>query len=161
MYGSCLAIAAGENKSKLMKYFLHEHEIPVDDREILLNGFKENGWTALHWASIKGNKHPAKILIKRGANINAVSENDMDKTPLLFALSSGQIEMAKILIKLGADVNKTDKNGVAPLSYALETRNRELIKYMIKHGAMLEEYAKKPLEEMLMEMFGVKDVQDI
>lgn len=161
IYGSCLAITAGENKSKVLKYFLRKHEIPVDDREILLNGYEENGWTALHWASVKGNKHPAKILIKRGANVNAVSETDMDKTPLLFALGSGQIEMAKILIKRGADVNKPDKNGVAPLSYALETRNRDLIRYMIKHGAMLEEYAKKPLEEMLMELFGVKEIEDI
>jgi ankyrin repeat protein len=161
IYGSCLVIAAGEGNIRMTKYFLQNHSIPVDDREINLTGYQENGWTALHWASVKGNIRTAKILLKRGANINAISEYDIDKTPLLFSLSYNQIQMAKLLIRKGADVNKADNNGLAPLSYALENQNRELIRYLIKHGAILEEYAKKPPEEMLMELFGVKDIEDI
>jgi ankyrin repeat protein len=161
IYGSCLAIAAGENKVNHLKYFIRKCKIPVDDREIILNDFKENGWTPLQWASVKGNKRAVKYLIKRGADINAVSENDFNQSPLLFAINFKQIETAKLLVKLGADVNQKDLFGVVPLTCALEIQNRELVKYLIEHGAMPEEYAERPLEDMLLELFGVKRVEDL
>jgi ankyrin repeat protein len=161
VYGSCLAVASGESKSRMMKYFLTKQQIPVDDREITPNGFRENGWTALHWAAVMGNMRPAKILIHKGSNLNSISENDDSKTPLIFAINNDRIQMAKLLIRRGADVNLADQKGMAPLMYALNKGNRDLIKFMIAHGAILDEYADKSLEEMLLELFGVKNINDL
>ncbi len=161
IYGSCLAIAAGEGKIDQLKYFIRKHKIPVDDREVLLNDFTEDGWTALHWASVKGNNRSVKYLLRHGANINAISVIDYNQSPLLFAIDFNQIETAKLLIKKGADVNQKDLFGVAPLTYALEIQNKELVKYLVKHGAMLEEYAERPLEEMLLDLFGVSRIEDL
>jgi ankyrin repeat protein len=161
IYGSCMAIAAGENKVGQLRYFTRSCKIPIDDREIILNDYREIGWTALQWASVKGNKRAVKYLVRHGADINALSENDYNQTPLLFAINFRQVETAKLLVKLGADVNCKDMFGTAPLTCALEIQSRELVKYLIKNGAVLEEYADRPLEEMLLELFGVKRIEDL
>jgi ankyrin repeat protein len=161
IYGSCLAAAAGENKVDQVRYFIRKLKIPVDDREIFLNDYKEEGWTALQWASVKGNNRSLKYLIRQGANINAVSVNDYNQSPLLFAINFHQIEAAKILIDKGADVNQKDLFGVAPLTYALEIQSRELVKSLVKHGAILEENNDRPLEEMLLDLFGVSRIEDL
>jgi ankyrin repeat protein len=161
IYGSCMAVAAGEGKISQLKYFMRKHNIPVDDREVILTDDKENGWTALHWASVKGNNRVARYLIRHGADLNAISENDFNQSPLLFAINFKQIKTAKLLIKSGADVNQKDLFGVVPLTCALEIQNRELVKCLVKHGAVLEEYAERPLEEMLLDLFGVKRIEDL
>jgi uncharacterized protein len=161
IYGSCMAVAAGENKSRLLKYFLHKHHIPADDREINLNGYLENGWTSLHWASVRGNNRPVKVLIRKGADIDAVSEFDQNKTPLLFAIEFSRFGTAEILIRRGADVNKEDTNGLTSLNYALEQKNSDMVKYLVKRGAIPGEQSEKTLNEMLMEQFGVTDISKL
>jgi uncharacterized protein len=161
IYGSCLVTAAGENKLNILKYFLRKQDIPIDDREIILTESKENGWTALQWAAVRGNNRIAKYLIRHGADINAISENDFNQTPLLFAINFKNIKTAKLLIRLGADVNQGDLFGVSPLTYALEIQSKELVKYLVQHGAILEPNSSRPLEEMLLELFGVKNIKDL
>jgi ankyrin repeat protein len=161
IYGSCLAIAAGEDKVDQLKYFIRKQRIPVDDREIIINDNSEDGWTALQWASVKGNIRSLKYLLRRGADINAISVNDYNQTPLLFAINFNQVEAAMLLIKRGANVNQKDLFGVTPLTYALEIQNKELVKCLVKNGARLEEYNERPLEEMLLDLFGVKRIEDL
>lgn len=65
-YGSCLVIAAGEGKLDILKYLL-KLGIPVDEKE----NESKFGWTAIQWASVKGNTKIVKYLIKKGAKVNS------------------------------------------------------------------------------------------
>lgn len=161
IYGSMMAIAAGENKMDLLKYLLHKHKIPIEDKEINFYENKDNGWTALQWAVVKGNNDMVEYLIKKGANINAPAETDMNQTPLILAINFNRNSTAQLLISLGADVNIKDDFGAAPLNYAFLTKNRELVKYLVDHGARLPGVESETFKKLLEEHFGVTNMDDL
>lgn len=134
-YGSCLVIAAGENKLDILKYLLVNQKIPIEDKEINLDENTENGWTALQWASVQGNLDIINYLVKNGANINSIAETENNATPLIFALMFNHKEAAKLLIDLGADINKKDSKHLSPLDHAIYLNDNDLINLMIEKGA--------------------------
>jgi ankyrin repeat protein len=161
IYGSCLAIAAGENKFNLVKYLIHQHKINVNDREINLRENKANGWTALHWAVVRGNERIVKYLLREGADINAVAYTDFQQTPLILAINFRQVEIAHILIKKGANLNLTDKFQSSALVYAFEIQSRSLVKALIERGAEYRDKRQWELEELLYEVFGVYSIDEL
>jgi ankyrin repeat protein len=71
--------------------------------KILSKGAKINqpGWSALHYASIKGHTKIVSLLLSKGANVNEPSPDG--DTPLILAVRSGDINTVQALIKAGAD----------------------------------------------------------
>ncbi len=67
----------------------------------------------------------AKLLIEKGANINAL--NDSHKTPLHWAISTSNIRGVKLLIEHKADINIKDNDGKTPydLTEALYYRDKK------------------------------------
>lgn len=63
----------------------------------------------LHRASRLGAFEAAKVLISRGADLNAKTGAEL--TPLHYAASYGHLEIAKLLIDCGADVSMADYTG--------------------------------------------------
>ena len=63
----------------------------------------ESGSTPLHFATFKGHKEIAELLIAKGADLNA--KDKKGRTPLFGAAQDGQKEIAELLIAKGADVN--------------------------------------------------------
>ena len=59
--------------------------------------------TALMYAAAQDYKDVVKALVKHGANVNAVSDNN--QTALMWAAASGFTDVAKALLKAGADPN--------------------------------------------------------
>ncbi|CCZ21866.1 fOG: Ankyrin repeat [Acetobacter sp. CAG:977] len=59
-----------------------------------------------------------KILIKRGADVNAKNKTD-GSTPLMCAVRKLNVNAVKLLLKKGADVNAADKDGKTPLMHAV------------------------------------------
>lgn len=161
IYGSIMAIAAGENKMELMKYLLQKQKLSLEDREINFYESKENGWTALQWASVKGHLDMIRYLVKKGANINAPAETDMNQTPLILAINFNQEKAAELLIELGADVNIKDDFGAAPLNYAFLTKNRKLVKFLVNHDAKLPGVNADTFMKLLEEHFGVTNMDDL
>ena len=160
MYGSCLVTAAGEGKIDILKYLLHNENVPIDDPEINLYDNLENGWSALHWAAAKGNTEVIEFLIKEGANINAPAATDYNQTPLLFALRYGKNEAAKLLIDLGADINQKDGYDNSPLILAVHNRNKELVKYLIEKGARPGVQGLN-INDLLKQYFRVESYQEL
>jgi len=132
-YGNLIGIAAGENKLELLKYFIEELNIDIEDIEYNPETKKADGWNALQWAANKGHIKIAEYLLEKGANINANPGNS-GSTALMYAISSENEDLAELLIKKGADVNKMNKEFIAPLYYA---KNKRIIELLIKNNALI------------------------
>lgn len=83
-----------------------------------------------------GDAKVVKELLEKGANPNAVSEDDWPAISLAAMRADAQAEeIVRILVNAGADLNVRDANGETPLMNAITTNNPKLVKYMIEHGA--------------------------
>ncbi len=83
------------------------------------------GSTPLHDAALSGNhsegtKDLIEVLLKHGANINAV-DSDTTSTPLHYAASFDRLEAVKTLVRHGADISL--KNSMGFTAFQLAARN--------------------------------------
>lgn len=87
-----------------------------------------NGWTLLHLAAQCGNEKIIRLLLSRGANIEALDE---DKgTPLMLACNTGfsgklSSSVVALLLDRGANPNAKDQNGNTALSLIRSSRINE------------------------------------
>lgn len=102
-----------------------------------------DGYTGLMKAAADGNLKDAQQFVRRGANVNARSDNMYQYTPLHLACQNGDfgksIEIAKMLVRQGANVNAVDYQGSAPLHFTMNINNLgerlKLITFFINNGA--------------------------
>ncbi|TFW28970.1 ankyrin repeat domain-containing protein [Massilia horti] len=92
------------------------------------------GWTALHYAAAAGDDEIARILLQRGARIDAVSPPASGLyTPLMLAAREGRHSTAQLLIEQGANprlknsedltaAQIAERAGQAALSSAIEAQ---------------------------------------
>ena len=78
-------------------------------RELLDHGVDVNSrvrrdQSALHFAVQAGSKESVRLLLSRGANVNAVTDTEL-LAPLHLAIRSSNYELCKVLIDAGAKVN--------------------------------------------------------
>ncbi|KAI1395557.1 ankyrin repeat-containing domain protein [Hypoxylon fuscum] len=129
---------------------------------------KENGWTALSYASYNGNVPLVRLLLERGANVHSISAEEY--TPLQLALVKGHVDvvqcildrgipidfahqkfgyllraskqgftpMVRLLIDQGASINGPSTLGQTPLILASESGHIEIIKILLDEGADIE-----------------------
>jgi ankyrin repeat protein len=65
--------------------------------------FPSGGFAALHWAARNGDEAMIRLLLERGADINA--RNGDTSTPMMLAIVNDRFDTAKLLLDLGADAN--------------------------------------------------------
>ncbi len=87
---------------------------------------------SLHEAAADGDIEQVKLLISKGADVNA--EDEEKKTPLHYATETGKMEVVQLLVEAGAEVN-AGKNDWPPLSIAVDKDNVAVAEYLIAHGA--------------------------
>jgi ankyrin repeat protein len=91
------------------------------------------GETALHAAIAERHGDIAKLLIDKGADVNA--RNLSKLTPLHFlGVYLHDRELAELLIQRGADVNAREQAGHTPLEGAVRARNAEVAEVLRRHG---------------------------
>lgn len=105
---TALILALEHKKTDVVNLLLQQPGIQVD-----LNA---NGLTALSRSSMKGQLESVKLLVSKGANINAKDKDGF--TPLMQACFSGESDVALFLISQGADVNAVGSRGSTALSLA-------------------------------------------
>jgi len=120
------------------------------------------GITPLHYITHMqpNNLHIARLLIEKGANLNAVT-NDSHETPLHWAVAKAyyynNTDLIKLLLESGADPNLEDQKGNTPLDIAINNfgynRNqyKNVIKLLLEYGANAnkrDENGRTPLERL-------------
>ncbi len=91
------------------------------------------GNTALHYAAYKNKTEIVKLLLSKGANVNAVSINK--ETPLHLACFYGNKEVIELLLAAGANVNAVRIDGWTPLHVAADIENISITKLLLTAGA--------------------------
>jgi ankyrin repeat protein len=88
----------------------------------------KDGVTLLSSAAINGRTNMARLLIARGAHVNAVDQHGM--TPLLYAASIdyGDSGMVDLLIQSGADVKAKTKEHLTASDLARKYGQANLVK---------------------------------
>ncbi|GAC1545797.1 MAG: ankyrin repeat domain-containing protein [Candidatus Velthaea sp.] len=95
----------------------------------------QDGWTPLHLAAFFGNNECIKELLRRGATIDAVSQNQMRVTPLQSACAGNHTLAVATLVAKNADVNAEQEGGYRALDAALDAGNEEIVHLLRLAGA--------------------------
>ena len=87
----------------------------------------------------KGNVEQVRKLLAEGANPNACGDKNVEtgkpwagQTALVYA---NNLEIAQMLLNAGADVDAADWSNGTPLMWASKPKQLEKVKWLIKHGA--------------------------
>src|SRR5260221_1817042 len=101
----------------------------------LASALSSDGWTPLHLAAFFGKEATARLLLNKGAVVNARSTNPMQNTPLHAAAAGKHAALAKLLIDFGANVNARQHGGWAPIHAAAQSGDVEMAEALIGAGA--------------------------
>jgi len=93
----------------------------------------ETGYTALTGAVSQNHNEIAKVLVRKGAQVNHGYEGGF--TPLMHAAYAGNIELVSFLLENGADPTARNSEGKTPLTFAQEKNNRQIVELLTKYTA--------------------------
>merc|ERR1719326_907246 len=91
-------------------------EAGTEEEKRLLAFSDEDGYTALHRASYNGRVRTMRLLLSRGADVEAPTHDGW--RPLHCATRWNQLEAMELLLRAGADVNARTQGGLTPLMLA-------------------------------------------
>src|SRR4029077_2716935 len=97
--------------------------------------FAGDGFTALHLAAFFGKAESARLLLDAGAEVNAISDNEMRVEPLHSAAAGGHRDVCRVLLAAGADVDAVQRDSYAPLHAAAQLGDDELVELFLAGGA--------------------------
>ena len=99
----------------------------------LVHAYSTDGWTALHLNF--GNLDVVRLLLDNGADINAVSKNNLLATPLQGSVVMKNLTLGKLLLDRGAKVSPRGEAGTSPLHEAAGSGQIEFAKLLLERGA--------------------------
>lgn len=134
-----LHLAAKKEKIAVINYLLDKGKIKINFKS------RHDSKTLLHIAAGYATQKTIKLLIEKGAEINAQDKHD--RTPLFDAVTEGQYGNVQYLIgKQNADASIPDENGRTLLHEASGKGHIKIVKYLISiniNENKKEEYVNK------------------
>jgi uncharacterized protein len=100
-----------------------------------VDGRTPDGYTPLQLAAFFGRDAAAEVLIARGADVDAVADNDMRIRPLHAAVAGRHRQIARRLLAAGAQVDAAQQHGWTPLLAAADNGDAELVAALLAAGA--------------------------
>lgn len=129
----------------------------------LLNAHNREGWTALQLASHSGHASAVRQLLESGADVRAMSQNDMANTALHAAIAGKRTEIVPLLLDQAADPEAKDSGGNTALHLAAHEGVPEIVEQLLRRGGVnvnsRRDDGKTPLAVALAE--GKTEVADL
>jgi uncharacterized protein len=98
--------------------------------------FSEDGFTALHLAVFGKQQETARLLIERGADVDALATGSIARVrPLGTAAFVRSVPLARLLLDAGADVNGAGEGGFTALDSAKQSGDEDLVRLLLERGA--------------------------
>lgn len=86
----------------------------------------------------------ATILLARSPEITS-HETLVGATPLHIAAFKSSVEMVNKLSMAGSDINNLTQDGLAPIHFAIMTRNEKHVEFLLTNGAIIENHCVKEI----------------
>ena len=99
------------------------------------NDFSADGGKPLHFAAFVDHYETEKLLVDRGADVNAVARGFNRVTPLHSASAANTTDICRLLLEHGADPSARQDGGFTGLHDAAQHGNAELAELLIRKGA--------------------------
>lgn len=133
------AVAQGKDKNQSLFTAVTFHD-PAKAKQLIedgadIEGKDELGMTCLVIACSKGNLDIVKLLLEKGANVNAPAADGT--TPLMAVAGSGSVygvEISEMLLKKGADATVRNKDGKTAVNFANEKGDKKLAELLLERG---------------------------
>ena len=103
-----------------------------------INGRNDFGYTPLSIISMWADQKLTKAMIDHGADINAMSTDELKITPIFGACANeSHPDVINVLLDMGADVNQTAQEKWTPLMFAVRAKNIRGVELLIQRGARI------------------------
>ena len=127
-----------------------------DSLQKFINEKTNEGLTALHYASYRGNIQLFELLIKNGASVDMVT--NLGKNVIHMAAEGNQPSMMIYLIsKEHQSSQSIDENGSTPLHWACYSGAEESINFLLNLGANIDAQDKEKLTPLHLAVIGGRD----
>ena len=107
----------------------------LDADPSLLNAYSEDGFPPVGLAIFFRHPPLAKILIERGANVNAAAQNAFRVSPVHAAAAVRDTGTMELLLERGADVNARQQLGYTALHTAAQIGDEVILDLLLARGA--------------------------
>ena len=105
----------------------------------LLTAHSPDGWTLMHLAPWAGQPGTTRLLLERGADLMAASNNGLRNQPLNAAVAGPnaetRTECVRLLLAAGANANTQQVQGATPLHTAAHLGDTATVDALLAHGA--------------------------
>ena len=106
------------------------------DDPSLAAAFSDDGFTALHLAVFGEEEGAARLLVRHGADVDAVATGAIARVaPLGTAAFVRSVPLARLLLDEGADPNGSEDGGFTALHTAAQSGDEPLVRLLLERGA--------------------------
>jgi ankyrin repeat protein len=113
----------------------------LDEDPSRANAFGEDGFHPLGLACFFGHTEAARLLLERGADVNALSTNEHVQTAAIHAATAAagdeatRYELVKLALEHGADPNLQQGGGFRAIDAARQNGDSRVEQLLLAHGA--------------------------
>lgn len=114
----------------------------LDEDPALANAFGDDGFHPLGLACFFGHVDAARLLLERGADVNALSRNEHVQTAAIHAGAAAEgkdesvrYELVQLALEHGAHPNLRQGGGFTAIDAARQNRDKRVEQLLLDHGA--------------------------
>jgi uncharacterized protein len=113
----------------------------LDEDPSRANAFGDDGFHPLGLACFFGHLEAARLLLERGADVNALSTNEHVQTAAIHAAAAAagdettRYELVKLALEHGADPNLPQGGGFRAIDAARQNGDARVEQLLVEHGA--------------------------
>jgi ankyrin repeat protein len=125
--------AAAQGDTVLLAFALAKYPEQLDTLRCFVKDTRLSTLSPIMWAARNGQYETAKLLIDRGANINATDQ--FNRTALLLAVRERHVHIVDLLLEADADLDSITTSGSSPLIFAVRQGDIVMTSKLLDAGA--------------------------